>query len=770
MELNEIQTPLEELNLENCVQEVVDQFYDFINNVPYIKTLISKDRKRACDLERDERGRIIVDITQPHILEDMDYFRPTAIHFQKTGRFTDLRPNSNPNSEYYKWVKEEVRRCFEGYVRESDGEWITGDYYFFLNYCPILQASSEQSKSKESKGVKKKGLSTRKRKANRISDFPKVWEGHYYKFHYIEQARLNGNHGAELASRGKGKSYTGAALLAKRFVLGESFEVNREVQCVVTAYERKYLSGANQILDMFKKYIDFLAINTEWPSKKLINSTQNLQWKMGYKDLDTDAEKGTLNSVIGITSKDDESKLRGSRGVLYLIEEMGTFPKLLGLYSTIRPSVEDGDDVFGTIFAYGTAGDKDTDFAAAQEIMYNPKGYNMYPLDNVYDKEGQGRKLFVYFFPGYLNRAGCYDSNGNSDVTRALIEILKDRFTVKYNSSDVNAITKRIAEIPITPQEAILRANGSFFPITELNERLNQIDNNAAEYDSVYVGQLVMDGGDVKFIPTDDLPIRDYPLKDNKNVGAIEIYAMPQKEGNGSITPGRYIIGHDPVDDDESETMSLTSTFVFDLFTDKIVAEYTGRQMMANDNYEIVRKLCLFYNAKCLFENNKKGIFAYFEMMHCAYLLADTPEYLRDREHLITKIGYGNKAKGVNATAAVNNYANKLIREWLLTPETVIKTLPEKDENGVETYKDFEITQFQLYNVRNRALLKELIQFNSDGNFDRIRALGMVMLYRQEYLILYGGDAKESLSDREVGDDLSEDPLFRSMYDDKIAW
>ena len=36
-------------------------------------------------------------------------------------------------------------------------------------------------------------------------------------------------------------------------------------------------------------------------------------------------------------------------------------------------------------------------------------------------------------------------------------------------------------------------------------------------------------------------------------------------------------MGHDPVDDDQSNTMSLTSTFVFDLFTDKIVAEYTGR-------------------------------------------------------------------------------------------------------------------------------------------------------------------------------------------------
>ena len=390
---NKYQTPYELLNLENEPQEIQDGFWDFINNVPYIRSLISENRPRACDLPRDEEGKIIIDITKPHIIEDSDYFRPTAIHYKETGRFTDLRPNPNPNSEFGKWIREEIRRCYEGYVRPSDGEWITGDLYFFLNYCPILQDR------KDEKGG---------RRANRVVDFPKFWEGHYYLSHYLNIARKNGHHAAELASRGKGKSYFGAALLAKRFILGESLEVNKKVQCVVTASEKKYLSGANQILDMFSGYIDFCAQNTQFPSKRLVNTMQNLQWTMGYQDLDSGTKKGTLNSVIGITSKDDESKLRGSRGVLYLIEEFGTFPRLLGLYNTLRPSVEDGENIYGLIFMYGTAGDNESDFASAQEIMYNPLGYNMQDLPNVYDKEGQGRKLFTFFFPGYMNRAECF--------------------------------------------------------------------------------------------------------------------------------------------------------------------------------------------------------------------------------------------------------------------------------------------------------------------------------------------------------------------------
>jgi hypothetical protein len=46
-----------------------------------------------------------------------------------------------------------------------------------------------------------------------------------------------------------------------------------------------------------------------------------MTWKMGYIDLDTNTQKGTLNEVIGVSSKDDESKLRGKRGVLIAIEE-----------------------------------------------------------------------------------------------------------------------------------------------------------------------------------------------------------------------------------------------------------------------------------------------------------------------------------------------------------------------------------------------------------------------------------------------------------------
>ena len=737
MEFNEYQTQITDSELEKLPQEVKEQFLDAITNIPFIKRFVAKDRPFAKDLPRDDEGKIIVDITQPHTFEDTDYFRPTALHYKKYGCFTKLRPNANPNSEYGKWIREEVRRCWEGYIRESDGEWIPGDMYFFLNYCPI------QLIKKSSKGD-----------TIRTIDFPSFFDGNYYRFHYLNQCRKEGHHAMELAKRGAGKSYSAAALLAKRFILGESSEVKKKVQCVATASERKYIQGANQVLDMFQYYIDFCADNTEFPAQRLTSSLQNMQWTMGYMDIDSGTRKGTLNSVIGITSKDDESKLRGSRGVLYLLEEAGSFPRLLNLYQVLRPSVEDGNRVFGLIYGYGTSGDNDSDFSSMQELMYNPDGYNIKGVTNVYDKEGQGRKKFTYFYPGYLNRADCYDENGNSDVIKAVLEILKDRYTVKYNSTDINAITKRIAEIPLTPQEAIQRSRGNIFPITELTQRLNEIDNNPNFFDDTYVGTLIMNSsGKVEFsITTGDKPIRDFPTKDNKVSGALEIYEMPQKL-HDKVPNERYIASLDNYENDESDTMSLGSLFVLDLWTDRIVAEYTGRPMFVDDLNELARKVCLFYNAKLLYESNKKNTFSYFSRTNSLHLLADTPEYLKNKQ-LIKSIGYGNTSKGVNATAPIKNFGFTLIRDWLLKPVPITKK--EGENETISTVPN-------LYFIKNRALIKELILYNPAINVDRIMSLVQLMLYREEKMILYQGDlSKPKKSDDK--DYLGNDPFFTRNY------
>lgn len=1078
--VNEFQTPINKELLDGLPDEVQEQLLDFINSVEYIKRLISPNRKRAKDLPRDEQGRIIVDITNPHILEDMDYFRPSALHFQKHGCYTFLRPNPNPNSEYKKWFDEEKRRCREGYIRESDGEWVTGYLYWFMNYCPMML-------NKTVKGSKK---------AVRVEDFPEFWEGIYLRFHYLEQARAKGHHAIELARRGahpyfqpvftpegwktwedvhvgdklyttygtectiidipydkespyykitlrdgrevyatddhlwniikKGKmitvntawllqnykhartpnyripsgieyncfipknegveipyretkvdpytfglllgdgcfrttscyftqaeddlneekqyipyeiikwkdkyacrinipnwhkilldynlcyvkskdkfipteykynskevrlnllrglldsdgwvhngvptlntvstrlkddvlelsrslgynasytkqkagykkdgiykeclpvytisiyadkeafnltrkknlvkykssnaksrrdktcivdieyagttkckcvtvdssdscylvgdfisthncakSYSLAAMMAKNLILGENSEMTKRVTTILTAYQKEYLADKDGTLSKFEPMINFIADNTEFPRLRLRSSSQEMFWQMGYIDANG-RKKGSLNTVMGVSSKDDEGKLRGKRGHIYF-EEMGSFKNLLTIYDTVRYGLEEGNYTFGLAYLVGTSAEDASDFESAKTLLYSPEGYNIYGIENVYDKPKQGKPTFGYFFPAFLNRLGCYNKDGVSDVVKALVEVLMNRYRAKY-STDPNSVLRVIAEMPITPAEAIIKVKQAYFPTVALTERLSQLDADVHAYDDVYIGNLVQEPktGKVKFTVSNDVPIRKYGV-DNTTKGALEIFEMPEEDKTGNVYNNRYIIGHDPVDNDQAESSSLSSTFVLDLFTDKIVAEYTGRQLYADDNFEIVRLLCIFYNAKCLYESNKKGLYAYFSKMNCVHFLADTPQYLRDKQ-LIKYSNFGSNQKGVNASAAINMYANNLIKEWLLKPVT---TIVEEDGQS----KQVEVPN--LYFLRNRALIEELIAFTPEINVDRIRALGMVMLYREEQLILYQGNLNASAREKMRNGYLGNDDFFSRNYDNR---
>lgn len=757
--MNEYQTELTEELVNSLPQEVQDQLFDIINNVEFVKRLISPTREHAKDRPRDDRGRIIVDLANPHILENMDYFRPSALHYEKYGTFTNLRPNANPNSEYGKWIREERRRIWEGYVRESDGEWVTGYMYWFLNYSPMMLSKIREYKDKNGKKRKSK-------RADRVEALPECWEGIYWRFHCLDQASNGGlynnfeggQHMAELASRGKGKSYSLASILNHIFVVGENEEAHDKVKGIVTAYQKEYLTK-DGVLNKFVDMANFCATNTQFPRKRLKNSLQEMTWIMGYKDVELDIERGTQNTVLGVSSKDDESKLRGKRAAKILIEEFGTFPRLVDLYNVLLPSVQEGDIVFGQIYMLGTAGDNESDFAGAQEIMYNPKGYNMYAIPNVYDKFNQGKPYFVFFFPGYVNRKGCYNENGVSDVIKALIEILMNRYRVKYNSTDPNTIIKTIAEVPITPAEAIVKTGVNMFPVADLTERLGQLDANPTEYEDVYVGDLVFNkDGQVEYKPTSAMPIRDFPHKDNKIEGAIEIYQMPEIDKNtGKPFNDRYILGADPYDDDESNTMSLGSIFVLDLWTDRIVAEYTGRPLYADDYYEICRKLCLFYNGRLNYEYNKKGLFSHFSTRNSLYLLTDVLDFLKEKQMM--KEGYGNKSKGTNASPAINAYARSRLRSWLLSPVPIIQTIDGEEK---------EVLVPRLFTVRNRALLKELINYNSEGNFDRISAMGMLMLLREDRMIRYQGDVSKEKQEKANSSYDGNDPFFKRNYDSRF--
>lgn len=873
IETNEYQTPITEELLSQYPEEVVQQFTEIVNIVPFIKNLINPNRPKIEDLPRDKEGRAIVDITNPPIYKDADYFRQAALFYLKNNCYTKLRPNSNPNSEYRKYWREELRRCREGLIRQSDGMYVTGFLYWFLNYCPMMvnfyKEGQKKAIRKESFGfffegiwwrsiylynareqghhaieLAKRGahpynqkvftpLGWRKWKDIKIGDelygtygnitkvidipydkecdiykitlrdgrkilasdehlwkiefhnrkeiqimttlellkeykrkrkisnrnplgieyvcsIPKnkevempynktkvdaytfglllgdgsfrycscyytqdpkdleverkyipyniiKWKAKYayrinipnwhkileeyglynkksedkfipdeYKYN-SKEVRLNllkglmdsdgtldnkGRYIIALSSKrmiediaficrslgyncsyiikktgykvngvikeclpsyaltiftrdiianlprkqkkekvitnqysinkelrtriinieyvGKqkakcvtvdskdncyligdfvtthncAKSYFLATIMSHNLIVGESEATHKRCITVLTAAQKEYLKDDKDgTLNKFIPELSFVIDNTPFPNLLLKNSPNEMSWQMGYKK-PNGAIGGSMNQVLGVSAKDDSDKLRGKRGWI-LYEEMGTFDGLLELYDVTRKSVEDGDYTFACQYLVGTANNKESSFLSAKKLLYAPESYNIQSVPNVYDKKGSGKDTFGFFFPAYINRAGCYNKDGISDVIKALLQVLMARYKAKYGA-DPTSVLRIIAEDPITPAEAIIKVKDAYFPVASLQERADILDKNPSLYDDIYVGELYTTGtGEIEFRPTDDIPIRTYPV-DNDTKGALEIYSMPKKDREGKVFNDRYIIGVDP--------------------------------------------------------------------------------------------------------------------------------------------------------------------------------------------------------------------------------
>ena len=729
-EVNETQTQLSQEEFDGLSKYVRNELLEIVNKVDLVKQLIKPDRKKAKDLERDESGRIKVNIEEPHILEDMDYFRPLALHYEKHGTYTNLFPNPAPNSEYRKFWDEQIRRCKYGYVRESDGEWITGYHYFYLNFSPIMKTIIPEGAERNEDGTIK---------TERIYTFPDFWDGDYWFFHHIEQAEQAGKHINALKSRGKGYSFKGSSMPNRNYYMFP------KAKTYTLASDKEYLIKDGLLTKTWDN-MDWMDSTTPFARAREVKD-QDMHRRASYKDPQTNAERGSKSEIIGMSCKDNPQKPRGKRGKLMLFEEEGKFPQMDISWNIVRDSMEEGRRVFGTLIAFGTGGEEGADFEAAKKLTYRPRAYNVMPVKNIYDKvSGQGECSF--FVPVYTNRADCYDKNGNSDVIKALVEILEDRQVLFSGGSDNVTIQRRKAENPITIQEAILKTGDSDFPVADINDYLAEIESNYDRFISPhYVGRMAIEDGEVVFRQDATLsPIRDFPISDDINKeGAIEVFDLP-KEGTHSMGIGdRYIMGVDAVKNDKSEySDSLASAFVFDTWLDKIVAEFTCRPYMVDDFNEQVFRMAKYYNAEINFENTMTAFYSYFRNKNAWVYLCDTPSILRSME-LTKGEGRGNTAKGSPVNQNINAQARLWQSDWM-----------KKTPTGEEESSGY----MNLHRIRSIAYLKEAADWNPDGNFDRVSAMGMVMILRQDKL-----NTLDTRMSQKV-ETIADDPFFEENYDD----
>jgi len=497
------------------------------------------------------------------------------------------------------------------------------------------------------------------------------------------------------------------------WLVANEFNLIRESISVVGAY----LDGlADNTIGMIIEDLDFLNKHTAWGRQRNPDRRDFMKAQFKQTVNGTEVWSGYKSEIHKITFKDDAFKAIGKATSLFLWEEAGKMPNLIRAYTFSQPTWKDGDIMRGTPIIFGTGGDIEGGTQDFAEMYYNPRAYDLLEFDNIWDEGKSGTKSGL-FIPNYLAKPPYIDKYGNS-----LIEIAKES-DLKEREKKLKGVRRRsdydnfVSQNAWTPQEAFVLSKGNKFPAALLARQLAKIE---AKKELKYLKDIgrfdLKQDGTVEFVPDPRKKPLDWPFKKDEfgldKEGAVIIYEHPSKPNQSDY--GEYFATCDPYDQDEANnSQSVGSCIVWKTLInagevyDLPVATYHGRPEKAKEFYEIVRRMCLYYNAVCLYENEKRGLEWYFEERGQSYLLKDQPDIL-DK---IIKNSSVKRPKGTHMVPAIKTQCELWGYDWLVEEQGELLNLNK-------LYDEF--------------LIKQLISYNDEGNFDAVIAFLLAILYRKE--------------------------------------
>ncbi len=434
------------------------------------------------------------------------------------------------------------------------------------------------------------------------------------------------------------------------------------------------------------------------------------------------------------TFQDNPLAANGTRPNRAFIDEVGFMSNIMESWGAIESTQAAAEFKRLSIIGMGTGGLTQGGAALyTQEIFYDPESYNCL----VFNDEWEDRGKIGYFVSA--TKALNKFKEGPNKITneeKALKSINREREEAKQATSRTK-LQATIINKPIKPSEIFLRMEGGIFPVADLNNRLADLETVEKNLlNSTYKFEFGLNNGKPIEKFSSKKVIRDYPAKKGMDLNApVEIFEKPHLDLDGFVPAGRYIAGWDPVavDGNEDVTRSLQSAFIMDLYTDRIVAEYTARTYLAEEYYENLRRLLMWYNAIVNYENNLTPPYGYFKNKNSLHLMCETPEILK-AQSIIKSVGIGNKSLGTTTNAKVISTGLQYSLKWM----------ESQAYNAEEGVRNLDI-------LMSPGLIKELISYDPSINADRVSALIMLMILREDRMRITELGVRKKI--KEVSDD-----------------
>lgn len=644
------------------------------------------------------------------------------------GTYTSLLPGTYE----YRVFWEEVRDlCLNGFTN-SKGIRITGNHFFYLNFCRINAVDDKLGKKTEM--------------------FPRFIDLDYDYFHMIEYCENNQKSLLAVKGRRQGWSYKAAALCAWEFTFFPSSN------SIIGAFLKSF---SQETMRMAIDDLNWLNSHTEFRKQRNPDLADNIMARYQADIGGVKVWKGYKSSVRAISFKDNPTAAVGKSASKLILDEGGVFPNITETYSYTEPLIKAGSRYSGVAVIFGSSGNMDTGSKYFYDMFVNPRKHNM--LEFVDPENSQ--KTTAYFSTAARGREGMcmnplskwfnqpmIDGDGNSNEEAAADDIAFLRYNAK-GGLDPRALHGQITQFPLTWREAFLRDKGAIFASPEMLEWLAELETTPSLRNQTETGELIFKDGKVEFQPSDKAYITSFPtVKEEDNNGCVAIWERPETV-NGEVPYALYVAGCDPYDQDKSGSGSLGSFFIYKRFLkagsthDIIVAEYTGRPQFADQFYENCRRLCMYYNCKVLYENQLKGLKGYFEQKNSLHHLWEQPQIIRDivRDSKVSR-GYGiHMNRGTNGSSGIKDTCELYFRDWLYTER--------EDRDGKKI--------LNLHTIKSIALLKELIAYDVEGNYDRVIAVMLAYLQTKELHKIQADSMRDSSKN------FANDPFLKRMWDRK---
>jgi hypothetical protein len=474
------------------------------------------------------------------------------------------------------------------------------------------------------------------------------------------------------------------------------------------------------ITDKIDKGLNFIPEYWRW--QRIEDNWKN-QVTLGIKT--KSGERIPFSSILirNLDEGNNEEAIAGTKPRKLIIDEIGKGNFLRGLQAAIPG--------FTTPYGWGcspiltgTGGDMKK-FMDAKSLMFDVDNFNFLTYNNSKDDK---RIHGLFISHKYRMEAkddstlGAYlNEPPTSDLHNVKMLVSDEEKATKITNDNLERLKKagdRIAylkEKMYYPQEV-----DDIF----LNEDTNIFDIDSAKRQKFRLLQqertgtpvvLFNDGEKIAHEFTDKLPISNFPLKNSDLKEApVVVYEFPVD----NPPYGLYVAGVDPYRQGKSAySSSLGSVYIYkrmheisgEKYQDMFVASYCARPDKKETWEEQARLLIKYYNARTLCENDDISFIEYMKAKGDAHYLERQPDWLKEIvPNTTVKRDYGIH----RSSQKIIDYLHTCLKKYMEAPIFV-----EKNDAGEVIREVLGVSK-----IFDPVLLEEIIQYNDQGNFDRIIA------------------------------------------------